>query len=92
MKAAFGIMKKLCKLYVERFGNMLRIDYGCPDTCIWNSDLYFEEEFEMQWLHSNERSIVGDIEAYFQSFDHHLVIIDESSELFRRKDIGHILK
>ena len=29
---------------------MLRIDYGCPDTCIWNSDLYFEEEFEMQWL------------------------------------------
>ena len=26
---------------------------------------------------SNERSIVGDIEAYFQSFDHHLVIIDE---------------
>ena len=71
---------------------MLRIDYGCPDTCIWNSDLYFEEEFEMQWLHSNERSIVGDIEAYFQSFDHHLVIIDESSELFRRKDIGHILK
>ena len=41
---------------------------------------------------SNERSIVGDIEAYFQSFDHHLVIIDESSELYRRKDIGHILK
>ena len=29
---------------------MLRIECGCPDTCIWDSDLYFEEEFELQWL------------------------------------------